>query len=66
MIPTPKQNDIPESPERMGPPVRGPEPLPLLFATLQDLEDLKKVVKTLDGKVKDLEGRMQAIEGRKE
>ncbi len=65
MIPRPGASDIPESPEKIGPPVRGPEPLPLLFATLEDMEELKKMVKALGDKVKELEGRVRNLESEK-
>ena len=65
MIPRPGAGDIPESPEKAGQPVRGPEPLPLLFATIEDMDELKRVVKALGERVKELEARIQAIEGGK-
>ena len=62
MIPTPRPGNIPESPERAGPPGRGTDPTPLLFQSLEDIEELKKAVKALNEKNKDLERRLQALE----
>ncbi len=62
MIPTPRPGDVPDSPERTGPPNRGLEPTPLLFQGLEDIEELKKAVKTLNEKVQDLESRIQNLE----
>lgn len=64
MIPRPGAGDIPESPEKTGQPVRGPESLPLLFATIEDVDELKRVVKALGEKIKELEVWIQAIEGK--
>ena len=65
MIPRPSSGDIPESPEKTGLPVRGTEPLPLLFATIEDMEELRKIVKVLGDKVKDLETRVRNLESEK-
>ena len=65
MIPRPGGSEIPESPEKTGPPVRGPEPLPLLFATIEDMEELRKAVKALGDKVKELEARVRNLESEK-
>lgn len=62
MIPTPRPSDVPDSPERTGPPGRGSDPTPLIFQGLEDIEELKKAVKTLNDKVRDLEARIQDIE----
>jgi len=56
---------MPEAPEKAGPPGRGPEPLPLLFQSLEEIEQLKKTVKGLTEKLKDLEKRVQALESEK-
>jgi len=66
MIPKPEPGDLPGSPERTGPPGRGPEPIPLLFQSLEDIEELKKNVKALNEKIKELEGRIQTLESKKE
>ncbi len=65
MIPTPRPGDLPESPEKAGPPGRGPEPLPLLLQSLGEIEELKKTVKGLTEKMKELERRVQALESEK-
>ncbi len=62
MIPTPRPGNIPESPEKTGPPGRGTDPTPLLVPSLEDIEELKKAVKALIEKNKDLERRLQALE----
>ncbi len=65
MIPTPRPGDLPEAPEKAGPPGRGAEPLPLLLQSLEEIEELKKTVKGLTGKLKELERRVQALESEK-
>jgi hypothetical protein len=62
MIPTPRPGNIPESPEKTGPPGRGTDPTPLLFQSLEDIEELKRHVKALSEKTKELERRLQALE----
>ena len=65
MIPRTGVGDIPESPEKTTPPSRGTEQLPLLFASLEEMEELKKTVKALADKVKELEGRVRNLESEK-
>ena len=65
MLPTPRPGDIPEQPEKTGPPGRGTDPIPLLFQSLEEIEELKKTVKALNEKTKELERRLQALEEQK-
>jgi len=65
MIPRPGASDLPEPPERTSPSVRGSEPPPLLLATLEELEELKKTVKALGDEVKEIEGRVRNLESEK-
>ena len=39
--------------------------MPLLFQSLEEIQNLKKAVKALTEKVSDLEGRVQALETKK-
>ena len=65
LIPTPRPGDMPETPERPGPPGRGLDINPLLFQSLQDIEELKKTVKHLEESIKNLERRLQTLEEQK-
>jgi hypothetical protein len=62
MIPTPRPGNIPESPEKTGPPGRETDPTPLVLQSLEEIEELKKTVKALGEKMKELERRLQALE----
>jgi len=62
MIPTPRPGNIPESPEKTGPPSRGSDPTPLILQSLEEIEELKKSVKALSEKMRELERRLEALE----